>query len=168
MKKIILMSFLFLFSNAALAEYRTGPYIGAKYGKFYSDLDETDKPTGKGFLAGFNFGPGFAAELERTDTQFKVYDDRVQIGTIDMETQALYLVYRTRGQVYFKMKAGALKEELEAECRRCKNVKESDSGFSTGVGLGFNAAASHIQFEVEFTIIEADVAMLSAGANWRF
>ena len=182
MKKAIWLPLL-LAAAPVWADENSGPYIGAKYGQFYVDIEEVNEPTDGGFLLGYRFGSGAAIEFEHTEAQADIILDHTIIGGIDLETNALYFAYRTPGTAYFKVKAGLLREKVTGEasgadcyfdgyayyCFSYDTVIEEkdDTGLSIGLGGGVNIG-SVAQLELEYTIIEQDVSFLSLGLNLRF
>lgn len=117
-----------------------------------------------------------------------------------IETTAIYGVYRSSGNVYFKAKAGYLREKAtfaasinaldfyvvssfaapmeftltkddegfkDFDNQELGSMSESDSGFSGGLGLGYNL--NHRFFaEVEYTLVEDDVDFYSLSINYTF
>lgn len=152
------------FADSPSTDSNEGFYLGAKLGNMYIDQQNFDDPTSKGFLIGYDFG-GFAVELERNtaeaDWDFDTGFGSVS-GQLDIDTTALYGVYRSEGTVYFKGKVGVINEDIEDE----DGESESDTGLTAGVGLGVRAG--HLSFEGEFTILETDINLLSLGVNFTF
>ena len=162
-----------LCSYNTYADDKTGPYVGIKGGQFQIDVgseDNVDDPSAFGFVAGFKFNRFIGLEFERNETD----DADVEIWYGDTEklsitTTALYFVFRTPGDVYFKVKSGFIREKVDASCVYCVSgdFAESDTGLSLGMGLGFMPSKS-ISLEAEYTVIEEDVGYLSAGVNFHF
>lgn len=181
MKKAVWLPLL-LAAAPVWAGENSGPYIGAKYGKFFIDVEEVNEPTDGGFLGGYRFSNGMAIEFEHTEAQADIFLDSTRIGGIDLETNALYFAYRTPGTAYFKVRAGLLQEKVSGEAggfcyydyygTYCisENIaieEKDDIGLSIGLGGGVNIG-SVVQLELEYTLIEQDVSFLSAGLNLRF
>ena len=82
-------------------------------------------------------------------------------------TLALYGVFRTPGEFYFKGKAGVLYEDVEVDIPTLFSESEDDTGFSAGIGGGWRLNDSG-SLEVEFTLIESDLNYLSLGYNIHF
>lgn len=141
------------------AQDTTTGYIGFKTGSLDIALTEFDPDTPRGFVAGFQKGP-FGVEFERVSADIDItigsYPYSIAIP-VDFSTTALYGVYRSEGNAYFKAKAGILKEEID---------DISDTGTSYGIGVGVKSSA--IAVEAEYTIIETDVNFFSVGANILF
>lgn len=184
MKRAVFLP-LVLAAAPVWADDNSGPYIGAKYGKFMIDVEEVNEPTDGGFLLGYRFASGAAIEFERTQAQADIILENISVGSVDLETTALYFAYRTDGSVFFKVKAGLLKEDVSAEAdggscyydyysgyTYCSGgdttiEEKDDTGLSVGIGAGVNLG-SVAQIEAEYTIIEQDVSFLSLGLNLRF
>ena len=179
MKKAVFLPLLLAAAPVLAEQDNTGPYLGAKYGKFMIDVEEATDPTDGGFVLGYRFRHGMAVEFEHTQTTADVVVDHISVGEVELKTNAVYFAYRSEGNVYFKAKAGLLNEKVsgKASYGYCdyydcyyysENVEEKDdTGLSAGIGFGFNLGPV-VQFEAEYTIIEQDVSFLSAGLNLRF
>lgn len=168
MKKTILASAIAFMACSAAHADNEGVYIGVKGGSFQIDIEDASDPTGYGALIGYNFGRGPAIEFEYTNS------DSINIGggyggyyygSLEIETVALYFAYRTQGTVFFKARAGLLKEDVTSN--QFSKYNDSETGLSAGVGVGVNMG-SVAQLEAEYTIIEQDVSLLSLGFNLRF
>lgn len=85
-------------------------------------------------------------------------------GNWHITTLAGYGVFRTRGPIYLKAKAGLLYENVGASLAGLA-ATGSDMGLSFGVGGGMRLQNGQ-SLEVEYTIIESDVNMLSVGYNF--
>lgn len=141
-------------------------YIGLKAGQMMVDLDGLDDATNGGILVGYSFG-NFAIETEYTSALSK--GDATIFGLTgewDVDTFAVYSVYRSSGNIYFKGKIGFLSEDVTINVAGI-SVSESESGGSYGVGVGWHIVDSS-SLEVEYTIVEADVNFLSLGYNYHF
>ncbi len=188
--KLILFLFVMLSSYNLYADDVAGPYIGIKAGVFTIDVDESesldvDDPSALGFVIGGKFNRFIGMEFEYNqsdDAGFDVENSSVE-GQLDIQTMALYFVFRTPGKVYFKAKAGVLHEKIDGSggsssgsggscdflSSTCvsTSVSEKDTGLSAGVGIGFMLGKS-VSLEAEYTIIEEDVGYASAGLNIHF
>lgn len=166
MKKLLLASAITMAACGAVQAQDAGVYIGAKGGIFLIDLEEASDPSGAGFLLGYNFGKGPAIEFEHTksggiDVGYGLYS----YGTMELETNALYVAYRSEGTAFFKVKAGILQEDVKV--KNYSFADESETGLSLGAGVGFNMG-DIAQLEAEYTIIEQDASLVSLGLNLRF
>ena len=183
--KLILCLFVMLSSYNLYADDAAGPYIGLKAGVFTIDVDESenfdvDDPSALGFVVGGKFNRFIGMEFEYNqsdDAGFEVENSSTE-GQLDIQTMALYFVFRTPGNVYFKAKAGVLHEKIDGSGGNCNyyysysscssaSLSEKDTGLSAGVGIGFMLGKS-VSLEAEYTIIEEDVGYASAGLNIHF
>ncbi len=79
---------------------------------------------------------------------------------VQLDTAGLYGVYRTRGPgtnrigPYLKLKAGVAYADLNIG-----DTATDDTNFSAGIGLGLNMSA--VAFELEYTVINDDIDMVS-------
>lgn len=167
MKNLVLASIFMVLTGAAFANDDSGVYFGIKTGKLFVDIERSTNPSSEGALLGYRFDNGVAVEFEHTNSDTFVVDIDGTDADFDVDTNALYVVYRTQGQAFFKVKGGVLEEDVSADCRECDSIKESETGFSAGFGVGLNAG-DYAQFELELTVLEEDVNFLSLGANLRF
>ncbi len=87
-------------------------------------------------------------------------------GEWEIETYAIYGVFRTRGTLFFKGKIGYLHEDVSSTVGGF-GATGSDSGLSLGIGAGLRIG-HHGSIELEYTIIEEDVDYLSVGLNYYF
>lgn len=168
MKKLLLASLIGITTLASAAhaadEKEGGFMVGVKTGKMKIDVDGVDDPNGHGFLVGYRSSQGFGVEFEHTNSESD-FDIFGTVGDLEMETNALYVTYRTSGNFYGKVKAGLLSEEVTLD-DGFFSVSEDDSGLSFGFGGGYNFG--RIALEAEYTIIEEDVDYLSIGVNLNF
>lgn len=72
-----------------------------------------------------------------------------------LDSAAAYLAWRSPGAWYLKLRAGALLEHA-----RVGGGTSTDSGLSGGVGGGYRFAGNR-RLELEFTVVEHEVRMLS-------
>src|SRR5690606_4410542 len=125
-------------------------------GKTKIDAPYYDDDTGKGFVVGYDFG-GFGIEFEHTETEGDVSVPFYGKGDYEVETNALYAVYRSLGTAYFKAKIGVLNEDVTIKNFGVipGSIKDDDTGASAGVGGGFRIGP--VSMEAEYTVIEEDV-----------
>ena len=132
-----------------------GIHFGLKTGAMDVDFSGVDIDMPIGLVLGFEKGV-YGAEVEYTfaDMEFDVFGST---ETLDFDTLAVYGVFRSQGEVYFKLKAGFLREDVGGV---------DDTGASLGLGGGVRV--ENLSIEAEYTIIEEDVNFLSIGANVHF
>lgn len=138
-------------------------YFGVNAGPMMIDGASFDDPVNAGVLIGKEWGVvagdiGVQAEFTTT----------IEDGTlvafpyaypVSIDTQAVYAAFRTAGPVYVIAKAGVLREEVDIG-----GLSESDSGLAGGVGIGFSVGVA--QLELEYTLVEEDVAYASLGIRF--
>lgn len=158
MKKLIPL-FILLAASPVIAEENSGFYLGVKTGVLDIDIAYFDADTPKGIVFGYQHGT-FGIELEANfaDIDYNIMDSR---GSTDFRSMALYGVYRSEGDIYFKGKAGILNEEIKTSY-----LSEDDTGFSAGIGAG--AKFGSMTIEAEYTLIESNVNFFSVGASFYF
>ena len=166
---------LALCSTQSIAADNEGLYVGIKAGMLKTDLSDfgfdTDDANTFALVGAYQFGNGFAAELEFTpSTDVDVSVSGINVGTTSIQTVGIYAAYRVKpstSPAYFKMRAGLLSEEVDVTVTGGGSYSESDSGLSFGLGAGFNVNAN-VMLEAEYTLIEQDVDFLSVGLNVKF
>lgn len=169
--------------SASAAQPTTGIYLGVKAGQFQvDDIDagnnvsvEFDKANSFGVVAGYDFGDGLAVELDYyAGSNSDIKTNTGVTGEYEVSTLGVYGVYRFYPELYqqmfFKAKFGMINEDISMSAQNGQNfaaASESDTGFSFGAGLGFNIAPN-VLLEAEYTVVEQDVNLLSAGLNVKF
>jgi len=163
-----LLPVLCLLGSTAMAE---GVYVGAKVGVMDPDINGMDEATNAGVVLGYTFGGdgniSWAAEAEFTTT---ISDGDIEVfgqkGDWDVDTQALYGVLRFGSDIYGKVRAGYLREDVSASIAGV-SVDDDDTGFSGGLGAGWRMN-ENFAIELEYTFIEDDLDFYSAGLNYSF
>lgn len=158
--------------QSAFADDKAGAYIGAKVGSFKIDTVsglDMDNSNSVSLIGGYNFGSGFSGELEYiSGSDFDITGAGNGKGSID--TFGIYAAYRLKPSAdngfYFKMKAGFLNEDITLSGAG-GSASASDTGLSLGAGAGFQITPN-IMIEAEYTLIEQDVNLISAGLNYQF
>lgn len=131
-----------------------GFYLGVTAGKHKVDVDDLSGGTAGGLVGGYRISNGFGVEVAFTASEFDV--DVAPGCLLEFDTAAIYGVFRSSGPVYFKGRAGFLREELTSRDLCVGLIEgESDSGLSFGIGGGFRFGKG--AFEVEYTLVEQDV-----------
>ncbi len=138
-------------------------YFGFNAGPMMIDGASFDDPVNAGVVIGKEWGVvagdiGVQAEFTTTvnEGSFVYFPD---VYDVSINTQALYAAFRTAGPVYLIAKAGVLREEVDIG-----GFSESDSGLSGGIGVGFSLGIA--QLELEYTVVEEDVAYASLGVRF--
>lgn len=164
----VALAFLLLAPTLALANPF---YVGLKGGFMRPDASGYDDAINIGVLAGFEFwdldAGTIGIEGEYTNT---VSEGDATFGGIsgewDIETYAIYGVFRTRGTLFFRGKIGYLHEDVSSSVGGFAAVG-SDSGLSLGIGGGLKLGY-FVDLVLEYTIIEEDVDFLSLAFNYYF
>lgn len=143
-------------------------YIGAKGGVMaVSDDISFDDATSIGAVLGANIkDSGLAIEGELTTSVSSAEHKTTDGAELDIYTIALYGVYRSSGNFYFKGKGGLVYEYLNIS-GFIFPIEGESIGLSLGAGGGFriNDTAS---LEIEYTIIESDIDFISLGIIFEF
>ena len=145
-------------------------YIGLKAGKMVIDVPEYVDANSTGFVVGYkifdNTSGSFAVEGEYTkSTQENITVSNVT-GKWDIDTLAVYLAYRSGGDLYLKGKIGYLRENINVSIVGA-SISGSDNGLSAGIGGGWKLGKK-AALELEYTIIEQDANFISVGVNFSF
>ena len=162
-----------LFSPMALG---AGAYGGLAFGAVSVD-DDID--TGNlGIALGSIAESGFGYELFYA---FSVIDDEDSSNGVDIEADTdvlgFFVVYQTRGDVYFKGKLGYGFSNVTFDIEDQGSVDESEDDFSFGVGVGFPIGegaleVSYYRFpeidDFDGVDVDAEVEMLNLTYLWTF
>jgi hypothetical protein len=141
-------------------------YIGLTAGKMMVDLDGLDDANSTGILMGYRFTDELAVEGGFTKSSSANFTVQGVSGTWDVDVFAVYMAYRTPGDVYFKGKIGVLNEDVSVSSGSV-SLAGSDTGGSLGVGGGVKFGKTGA-LELEYTLIEENINFLSLGVNFRF
>jgi hypothetical protein len=136
--------------------------------------------SGAGFVVGYEFARPIG--IDGSSSIELEYGDSWDDGSIDgdsvfgapgdwnSESFGLYFAYRTPGTVYFMGKMGGLKSDVRSNVPGF-SVKESDTSFSYGGGLGLRLGRQN-SFNVELEFVgssgDNDVNMINLGGVLRF
>ncbi|NOX75905.1 MAG: outer membrane beta-barrel protein [Gammaproteobacteria bacterium] len=137
--------------------------FGVKTGPMVIDSNGYSDTTNTGVVVGYEIGAvvaDLALEAEFTTSTSDGKSESQNVSqNVSLDTQALYLAFRTAGPFYFKAKAGYVNEDLKVG-----NTSYSDTGLSYGVGLGLGLGLA--QLELELTTIDTDIVFISVGAQF--
>jgi len=141
--------------------------VGEKYGRlqFNSNVNDVyDNTHGNGFLLGYDFGNQLAlqAELLRANGNLS---SLAANGTYDARSEALYLAYRSPGDLYYLVKGGYLWEHLDMNSSGATSSNRKN-GFSAGLGAGYRFGL--ISLEAEYTRIDKNLNTATLGFNFNF
>ena len=134
--------------------------FGAKLAYFETDEDGVDDPDNAGLLIGYDWPVKYGllgVEAEFTST---FEDGRFAGQDVDVDTAGIYAAFRTRGRLaqgvglYLKGKAGAAYTDVGLG-------SESDDSTDASVGVGIGVNMLLVSFEMEYTILESDIDMVS-------
>ena len=153
---IAIVLFSFMTSQASAASDASGGHFGIKTGAIDVDLSGFDVDTPIGIVFGRangNLGMDFEfnyAKATLSRLSYPSYNSQKTSETFN--SIALYGVFRSEGEVYFKAKGGLLGERVGSE---------SDAGISVGAGIGVRS--KKMKFETEYTVLDADANFISVG-----
>lgn len=156
-------------STSAFADTTPGFYLGANAGTASIDTDGYDNTTMAGIKIGYEFENRFAIEFQTLSGESD-YQSGSYSGDTDFDTLALYGVWRSGGDLFFKSKLGFLKEEVKITAKSGANTvsaEADDSGLSFGLGVGYRIT-DQIIVEAEYTLIEADIDAFTLGLAYKF
>ena len=168
MKKIIQVLILGLtvgLSNAVFAA-SSSAYMGVKGGLMLTSISDLSSATNIGGVIGYHISGSSGLAIEAEFTFTAIAGDASFSSEWDVTTAAVYLAYRSAGDMYFKTKVGFLNEDVTIS-NDFFGVSGTDSGASYGVGFGKKLGGSN-SVEVELTIIEEDINFLSVGYNFDY
>lgn len=115
-------------------------YLGLKGGTMNVDLSQFNDATSGGVLLGYQFARNasgsFAVEGEYTNSSSENVTVSNVRGKWDIDTFAVYLAYRSAGDLYFKGKIGVLNEDVKVTVPGA-SISGTDTGASIGIGGGW-------------------------------
>ena len=149
-----------LISAPALAQDRAGQfYFGPKAGAMVADVSGMDAAFNGGVTAGYALA-GAAVEAEIT-TSLINGDTSLSGVEWDITTMALYGAFRTYGNIYAKIRAGILREDITPDDGNF-SASGDDTGLSYSLGAGYRLP-NQDRMEIEYTVVEQDVSFISLG-----
>lgn len=175
-------------SNSALAEKegtwfgKRAPgqwYIGVKQGKIRNGLRGTDDATNQGLLVGYQFARAIgdtngtaSIELEASSTSdegtFGPGSDLGTSGNWDADILGLFMIYRSAGKVYFKIKGGLQQSEINYNAFG-STLQSDDTSLAGGIGLGVKVGDSgNVEVEYGGETGDNDLGNFSLSGHLRF
>ena len=150
-------------------------YLGARYAEYKFELDGSsvvEEPNGFGIVGGMHMTEQISMEFEygrSNKADFNYRTGLIESGKLRTENLAVYGAYRTPGTVYAKLKAGISINWVDASDIRCygafcvNTLSEDGGGLAYGIGLGTILLGDQLRAEVDYSVIEEDIEMLSRG-----
>lgn len=147
-------------------------YFGAKPGVMHSRANELDSAASIGIVLGHRFSDRFALETEFTQTapdgEARISSgEALDRGRWESATLGVYAVGRWGRKLYTKGRMGLLYEDIEVTDMSGISNRNSDVGMSIGIGGGYQLAKNY-NLEVESTLVDQDLSIVSIGMNARF
>ncbi|MCK4806905.1 MAG: outer membrane beta-barrel protein [Candidatus Aegiribacteria sp.] len=172
MTRISTMSLVVLVCFAGVSE-AGGVYIGPKGGMMIMGLTDVDNIVSLGGMIGYGAPSGISAEVEFNYGVSGGGWTPMPGATADFNiwTVAGYGAYRLSmgSGAYLKGKMGILRESVDAEAtiplHGSITMSGNDTGLSLGIGAGYNFVEM-VMAEIEVTIIEKDVTLISLGVSY--
>lgn len=182
MKKLFLIALLSVFAFAGTVQFAHAEqgdlYIGVKAGIVEIDDEDDvdiDAITTMGILAGVGVTEAISIEGElNVSVSGGEIDAPIPVtgGDVNVWSLAAYGVYRhpVSEMISLKAKAGVLFESVEIDVESLAgDFLEEDSDFEVSYGAGATIKLTdELSAEVEYTVMESDVAYISAGVNYKF
>jgi hypothetical protein len=139
---------------------RADVFLGVKAGWMDVNMSGAGDATNAGLTLSYDLDVlhadlGVVAEITRTAEAGETGDG----DDVEVETNALYLTFKTPGTVYFKLRSGVLEETVTAG-----NGSHRETGLSLGTGLGVNIGKVRVAFE--YTTGTGTVDYLSFGVKF--
>jgi len=160
------------FGNSADGNWLVGGRIGTLQNGIndYTDAQTLSLMLGYEFrrLIGDNGSASVELELITTFDSGGIRDTNADW---DADNIALFLAYRTPGDIYFKAKLGGYSSDVEANVNGRSAGSRSDTSLGYGIGLGFRFR-NNANVELEFTGNGSDgvndLSSISLGAHVNF
>ncbi len=142
--------------------------ISASAGKTLASLGDLSIPnlsvSGKEVIGGaieYAFNDHLAVELQTASGTVE-FSMPGQTLDVDVDSTALYLVQRSVGQTYIKVKIGILKETISGG-----STEESATGLSYGIGGGYSLN-EQFSIEGEYIKVEEDISWILISGKYSF
>jgi hypothetical protein len=135
-------------------------FLGVKAGSMDVNVSGAGNATNAGLTLSYDLDVlhadlGVAAEITRTADAGETRDG----GDVEVETNALYLTFKTPGTVYFKLRGGLMEEFVTTG-----NGSHRETGMSLGSGLGVNIG--RVRAAIEYTTGAETADYLSFGVKF--
>lgn len=148
-----------MWASPGFAQWSIGTKVGIMSVAF-EDADVDDAPVNAGVVFGYEIAsllPGLSVELDVTRS---VAPGSVVNADLSVNSQGIYLAYRTGKQLYAKGRLGFMDASLTG------NLAEDEGGETYGVGVGWRFDAFSV--ELDYTSIDDDVSFSSIGVLYQF
>ena len=161
MKVKLLCTFILLI--ASISARAEGLYLGIDRGALVFEQVEFNNVANTGFLVGYQFDNWAVEGIYNTSSR---YNDAFR-GEQNVDMYHLYSVYRSSGNIYYKLKFGLTNERYQFH-DDADNLRFDDvhTGIARGLGIGYRAN-SH-QFELEYSLLGGSLELLSLGVRFNF
>lgn len=155
-------------ASTAVTAQESPLYLGAKAAWMDVDAPGFDEAVNIGALVGYDlvretYG---VLSIEGEITTTLSDGDRAGGGDWDADTLAVYGAFRTLGDVYGKLRAGFLDQDIKFTGGG-SFAGSDDSGFAWGLGGGFRLSPTSA-LELEYTDGSEDLSFLSLAYLLRF
>jgi outer membrane immunogenic protein len=152
---------------APAAAEESSLYGGLAIGKLSADFSRFEDTSSIGATLGYDLyqDPNGSLALETEFTTTLADGDIRGVGGWDARTIAAYAAYRTAGNVYLKVRAGILNQNISASGGGPLNPDDTGFSYGAGVGARLNSKAA---LEVEFTGLSDDLDFISLAYVTHF
>ena len=167
-----------LCSSSTFAADAADIYVAASYNHLSIDFNnaDVDDTEGVGLLFGIDFPENLAFEAEyinsgKTHMDYKV--GSIQSAKMQVQSLAMYGVFRTDGKIYFKGRAGISTSLIDISRIQCSGSFCVNDIYDTNLGFAFSAGGGitlneKINVEAEYKLLNSDIDTLGLGIVYKF
>ena len=167
-----------LCSSHAFAADAADIYVAASYNHLSIDFNnaDVDDTEGVGILFGIDFPENLAFEAEylnsgKTHMDYKV--GSIQSAKMQVQSLAVYGVFRSDGQIYFKGRAGISTSLIDISRIQCSGSLCVNDIYDTNLGFAFSAGGGialneKINIEAEYKLLNTDIDTVGLGMIYKF
>ena len=174
--KQFFLTILIITSPALAAADENQVYGGLKVGMMFG-TDGIDSGSVNGLKVGYNFTSRYAGELEYSTGSLDFGKDFFNaegqptgsiFSGVDVDTTALYGIYRSGGNLFFMAKLGISNVRVSPceACRRHQYSGEDHTGAAFGIGLGYKR--DRWSLEGEITRVADNLDLLGLDLSYHF
>lgn len=166
-------STLFAFSGAAFAaDSESGLILGIKEGRFSSQQESVRNKEAPALQLGYRFNSQLSLEAEylkaKNGDVSNSYTTPAVSGHYNMESESVFVAYRTSDPLYLKLKLGAYHQKLDIQYANGTSPSYTRDGGAYGGGVGVKFHRCAIELEATHLVADKPSDYVSLGFNYTF
>ncbi len=139
-----------------------GFYAGFRMGSYNTSAENLSFDSSGGVVLGYGTSAiGFEMEVNASNAS--------ALGVpMSYSTVGFYVTSRTTSKYFLKVRAGLVEQSFEADLSRNSAIRvDSDYGFSASFGGGVRISSQAL-IDIDATLVDQDLTVLSLGINYFF